>query len=85
MAPHEVDAAAEAGDVSPEHVVEAYLLELADPFRGAAVYEWLHREALEASRKRAEEARLLVDQIRGCADPERRAALMARLAELEAG
>lgn len=83
MGPDEVGRRWDEGAVSADDVVEAYLLELADPVRGPAVYEWLNREALEARRERVQQVTVLVQQIRACQDEGRRAELMGRLEELQ--
>lgn len=48
MMPRALEEEIAAGNVGMSELVEAYLLELADPWRGPEIYRWMHAERVAA-------------------------------------
>lgn len=64
-------------------LVECYLLEVSDPLRGAATYEWLHAEHMASQRQKAERLQMLFAMAQGTQDPEKLEELKRQIIEVQ--
>lgn len=68
MTPRTLEEKVNAGEVSTAELMQAYLLEISDPFRGPQILRWMHAEEFGRRERILERIRELFAAAQGTAD-----------------